>query len=102
MAERHGISSHTADLGLWVEADSREELYRAAVGALGEIMVSGKRDGEVEWLDIAISGEDPTDLMIRLLSEMVFLLDAQDLLTVALSLDRVGDCFLEGRLGGRR
>lgn len=99
MPSHYEITGHTADLGLVIAADNLDELYVAAVGALAEVMVKGPRDGQVEWLPVKLEGTDHTDLMVQLLNEVVYLLDASGLLVVAFELTELGPLKLAGRLG---
>ncbi|MCB2189269.1 MAG: archease [Deltaproteobacteria bacterium] len=99
MSSRIGPKDTTADLGLWVEADSLPELFESAATTLGEIMVLGPRDGEIAWHPLDISGPDYVDLLVRLLSEVVYLLDAHQLVTVACHISELQPARLSARLG---
>ncbi len=99
MAGRYGMEDHTADLGLWVEADSLTELFASAVGALAEIMVLGGRQGQVQWLPLNLEGADLAELLVALLNEVVYRLDAEGLVAVALEVSELTPVSLAGRLG---
>ena len=99
MTSGSGTLEHTADLGLWVQADSLEELFAGAPAALAELMVSGSRDGELAWLPVSFQGVDYAELLVQLLSEVVYLWDAEGLLTVAAKVVELTPGTLEGRLG---
>ena len=99
MRARHGTSAHTADLGLWVEADSLPELFSASALALAELMVSGPRQGRVQWLPLDLRAGDRAELLVELLNEVVFRLDAEGLICVALEVEELGPDSLRGRLG---
>jgi SHS2 domain-containing protein len=99
MATRHGTISHPADLGLWVEADGKEELFAAAATALAELMIKGPRNGEIQWLPLDLEGPDLAGLLVALLNEVVFCLDAEGLLTVALKISELKETRLTARLG---
>ena len=96
---RSGALAHTADLGLWVTADDPSQLFRAAVGALAELMVSGPREGRLAWLPLELSATDYPGLLVALLNEVVYLWDGESLLAAALELDELTPVLLRGRLG---
>lgn len=99
MTGRSGTVSHTADLGLWVEADTKEELFASAAAALGELMVKGPRDGEIQWLPLEMDGPDLAGLLVALLNEVVYRLDGEALLTVAVKVRELTETTLTARLG---
>lgn len=99
MNTRSGTVSHPADLGLWVEADTKEELFASAAVALGELMIKGPRDGEIQWLPLELEGADLADLLVALLNEEVYRLDAEGLLTVAVKVIDLTGATLSARLG---
>lgn len=94
-----GTTGHTADLGLWVEADTLAGLFESAPVVLAELMVEGPREGQIAWLPFGASGRDHAELLVALLSEVVYLWDAEASLVVAAKVRRVSDTFLEARLG---
>ncbi|MBU4565435.1 MAG: archease [Desulfarculus sp.] len=99
MSRGSGTMEHTADLGLWVAADSLEELFAGAPASLAELMVSGPRDGELAWVPVSFQGVDYAELLVQLLSEVVYLWDAEGLLTVAAKVSELTPGTLEARLG---
>jgi SHS2 domain-containing protein len=99
MPSRHGTIAHTADLGLWVEADSLPELFGAAVEALSQLMTKGSRNGDIAWLPVELDGQDQADLLVGLLNEVVYQLDARGLVAVALTISELSATRLAARLG---
>lgn len=99
MTSSRGTKSHTADLGLWLEADGEAELYESAAAALGELMYRGPREGEIAWLPLELSGQDRADLLVGLLGEVVYLADGEGLLTVACRVREATAVGLSARLG---
>ncbi|MCF8043608.1 MAG: archease [Desulfarculaceae bacterium] len=99
MTSGSGTMEHTADLGLWVQADSLEELFAGAPASLAELMVKGPRDGQLAWLPVSFQGVDHAELLVQLLSEVVYLWDAEGLLTVAAKISELTPGTLEARLG---
>lgn len=99
MTSGSGTLEHTADLGLWVAADSLEELFAGAPAYLAELMVSGPRDGRLTWIPVSVQGMDYAELLVQLLSEVVYLWDAEGLLSVAAKVIELTPGTLEARLG---
>lgn len=104
MTDAYGSEDHTADLALWLEADSLAELYALGVRALSEVVAGGAvaaspAPGEIAWLPLVLEGADEADLLVQLLNEAVYLLDAEGLLAVAWETGESSPVRLEGRLG---
>ncbi|MBI5523067.1 MAG: archease [Desulfarculus sp.] len=99
MGSRHGTLTHTADLGLWVEADSLPELMATAVEALSLLMAAGPRQGDIAWLPVDLEGQDHAELLVELLNEVVYCLDGEGLISVALEITELTPVRLAGRLG---
>lgn len=99
MTHRSGTAGHTADLGLWVEADTQAELFESAPVVLAELMVRGPREGGITWLPFSATGQDQAELLVALLSEVVYLWDAEAMLVVAATVREISGTVLEARLG---
>ena len=95
----YGTLEHTADMGLWVEAGDLADLLASAAVALAEVMVSGPREGEVGWLPLELEDDGPEGLLVSLLNEVIYRLDGEGLLTVALVVAEADERRLEGRPG---
>jgi len=95
----YGFLEHTADMGLWVEAEDLAGLLASAAVSLAEVMVAGPREGPVQWLPLALEEENAAGLLVALLNEVIYRLDGEGLLTVALEPAQVDERRLEGRLG---
>lgn len=99
MVSSSGTISHVADLGLWVKADSAEELFSAAAAALAGLMFEGPREGEVEWLPFSSQGADQAELLVHLLAEVVYLADAERRLVTEVKIDSLTGTKLKAELG---
>ncbi len=99
MSRRKGQISHTADLGLWVEADSRQELFCAAAKYLSELIFEGPRNSAQEWRDIALQGDDLSDLFVQFLNEVVYLADATGFIVSDCRIAQLEPPVLRARLG---
>ncbi|MEW5913309.1 MAG: archease [Thermodesulfobacteriota bacterium] len=99
MTSRCGLIEHTADLGLWVEAEGLGELFQAAALALAQVMVTGPRQGEPAWRELDLQGGDLAELLVQMLGEVVYLWDAEGLLVAAAQVQEVAPGRLRARLG---
>lgn len=99
----HGTLEHTADLGIWVEAQDLNQLFRRAALALGEVMFTVPAQGEPAWRDLELSCSDLVELLVRYLNEIIYLFDAEQSLCiaaqVAITLAPDGSASLRARLG---
>lgn len=99
MSSTSGTISHTADLKFWVEADSLAELFSSAASALASLMYQGSREAEIRWLQFSTQGDDLADLLVQFLSEVVYQLDAEGLLTASAKVITLSPDHLEAELG---
>jgi SHS2 domain-containing protein len=99
MGSSRGTIGHTADLKFWVEADSLEELFCSAPIALAELMYQGPRKDQPWWQSFSAQGDDSADLMVQLLSEVVYLADAEAKLVAGMEIARLSESSLDARLG---
>lgn len=69
---------HTADLGLRVRADDLADLFRAAAEGLFGVIVANPDSVQARGTErIALSAEDPEELLIAWLSELLFLFETK-------------------------
>ncbi|MFH1035351.1 MAG: archease [Pseudomonadota bacterium] len=99
MGNTWGTTPHTADLGLWLQADSLPELFATAVEALSGLMTGGTRSGQVSWLPLELEANDYAELLVQLLNEVVYRLDGEGLISVALTVQDLTPGRLACRLG---
>jgi SHS2 domain-containing protein len=99
MGRDTGTLEHTADLGLWVEAESPAGLMESAAVAVAELMYTGPREGEITWLEYTNEGSDRAELLVGLLSEVVYLADAERRLVAACQVREATAQRLLARLG---
>lgn len=74
------VFDHTADLGVEVSAATIEELYAAAAFALFDLLtdLSTVRAGIAR--EIVVTGEDPADLLVNFLREVLYMWNGGGLL----------------------
>jgi len=68
---------HTADIGIEVEAESLDELFKEAALALYSVMFSDKPSGDGEDCALSLEGTDELDLAIVWLNELIYIYDAK-------------------------
>ncbi|MBW6454816.1 MAG: archease [Trueperaceae bacterium] len=86
------VFDHTADLGLRVEAASREALFEEAGRALTALIVE-EPDAVVrerERLDVALTAADPADLLFDWLHALLVAFEVRHLLLVRFATEIVG------------
>ena len=67
------IFDHTADLGVEVNAATREELYADAVVALFDLLTEPSLVRPETGREMVVNGKDPADLLVNLLREALYL-----------------------------
>lgn len=73
--------AHTADAGLWIEADDLNSLFVEAARALFSLIVANGEAVETNTeLDVTVAGSDLEYLMVDWLSELLFVFESQQLL----------------------
>lgn len=94
------IFDHTADLGVEVSAATREELYAGAAFALFDLLadLSTVRAGIVR--EIVVDGEDPADLLVNFLREILYLWNGERFLIKTFSAREVKPLRLKVLLRG--
>ncbi|MBN1906226.1 MAG: archease [Deltaproteobacteria bacterium] len=83
------LLSHTADLGMIVKGDSCEGLFRNAGMALTDIMILSKGPMPGVKKEISIKGNDLPDLMVKWLSEILYLFEGEHLITTEIVVNQL-------------
>lgn len=99
----YSVFDHTADLGLDVKASSLEGLFETAAEALFDIMFERVLGGGGERIDldvvVAAAGQD--ELLVRWLSELLFLYDTKGMVFDAFRISTISERNLEAVVTGR-
>jgi SHS2 domain-containing protein len=74
------LFNHTADLGLMVKADSCEYLFKNAGLALMDLIILNKSHEPGVKTNISVNGTDLPDLMVKWLSELLYLFEGERLI----------------------
>jgi SHS2 domain-containing protein len=73
------LLNHTADLAIQVRGKDVKNLFENAAKALMHIMLRGNTSGKMSSVHISLSGQDPADLLVRWLGEILYLLQGEGL-----------------------
>ncbi|MDP2840251.1 MAG: archease, partial [Syntrophales bacterium] len=94
------IFDHTADLGVEVTGATLEELYAGAAFALFDLLtdLSSVRAGVAR--EIVVSGEDPADLLVNFLREILYAWNGDRFLMKACRIQEVSPRRLKALLRG--
>ncbi|HJK91587.1 MAG TPA: archease [Polyangiaceae bacterium LLY-WYZ-15_(1-7)] len=92
---------HTGDFAIELEAADAPEAYGLATRALLHLLTDAPETvRETTTRDIALEGVDPTDLLITLGNELLFLFEVEGFLAARLDVEHCDDDTLEGTLHG--
>jgi SHS2 domain-containing protein len=97
----HEWAEHTSELELWIEAESAEDVFTEALGAVAELMEGGS-GGAAARHEIAVSAPDRATLLAEWLNELVFLAETQGFVPGSIEAISIGDRELEARVAGDR
>lgn len=81
------LIDHTADLGMCVRGDTLEKLFENAGNALFEQMVRVKQVSKEKSLTVSVSATDLSDLMVKWLSEILYLFNGENLVIENIKVD---------------
>lgn len=73
------LIDHTGDIGIVVRAGSLEQLFIAAATAMFDILLEPAEEKSSRFFPIEVEGIDLEDLIVRWLSELLYLHDAKRL-----------------------
>lgn len=100
------ILDHPADMGLSVWASSQKELFIECIRALGSVLVDSETVEARHDKLVNIQARDPEQGLYKLLSELLFLFDAEKFLTAGVTIDDLsfdgGSFQMKIRLSGER
>ncbi|WP_117238043.1 archease [Thermus sediminis] len=70
---------HTADVGFYLEAESLEGLFQAALEGLLQVMFQNPPQGGKRRKRVVLEGEDLETLLVRYLNELIYLIQTKGL-----------------------
>ena len=92
------IIDHTADLGIVVKGGSIKELFVNAANAMTDLMVKADISGKGAKRKLIVEGEDLPDLMVRWLSEILYLFNGEQILVSAIEISSISPTRLQSKL----
>ncbi len=96
------ILEHTADVGVVARGASLKELFANAALAMSTLMADLKDVRQAEERRIDVEARDREGLMVRWLTELLYYLDAEELLFSRFAVDEMSDTHLRARAFGER
>jgi len=99
---RFEIMEHTADVGIVAHGDSLAELFANAATGMFAIMAELEDVRQTEERRIEVEARDHEGLMVRWLTELLYYLDAEELLFSRFVVEEVSETRLRARAFGER
>jgi SHS2 domain-containing protein len=96
----YDLLDHTADLGIVVKAGNEAELLARAAAALADLLYEPAGVGERETRPRTLHADDPEELLVRWLNELIVLRETEDFLWRRVEVDLESDRTLRARLTG--
>ena len=97
MTGRFEILEHTADVGLRLTGDTREDVFEAAARGLADLEGSWF-PGEGEERRTEVRGQDLPSLLVAWLDELLYLRDAEDAVFGGFAVEEVEDVRVRARV----
>jgi SHS2 domain-containing protein len=84
------LLDHTADLGFEITASGQTTLFKKAGFTLLHLMLGAVvPSGVTKTIKVSLSGDDPPDLMVRWLTEILYLLEGERLVVTDIKIDSI-------------
>ncbi len=96
------ILEHTADVGIVAHGSSLAELFANAATGMFAVMADLEGVRQTEERQIEVEGRDRERLMVRWLTELLYYLDAEEMLFSRFAVDEASDTRLQARAFGER
>ena len=96
------ILEHTADVGIVAHGASLEEVFANAAAGMFALMVEPDGVRPLEERHIDVEGRDREGLLVRWLTELLYYIDAEEMLFSRFVVDEIGDRRLRARAWGER
>ena len=92
------IIDHTADLGIIIKGGNIKELFVNAANAMTDLMVKADIREKEAKRKLIVEGEDLPDLMVRWLSEILYLFNGEHILVRAIEIGSISSTRLQSTL----
>lgn len=100
MQEGYRILEHPADVGIEAHGKSLREAFEYAALGLMSIIVDPTGIDPVEQRLLAITGTDPENLLVKWLSEILYLYDGQEFVLSDVTVERISPTHIEAFVTG--
>jgi SHS2 domain-containing protein len=94
-----GWAEHVGELELWVEARDEAGVFADALRAFGDLL--GEGEGEVEWREVTVEGQDRAVLLAAWIEELGFLAETEGFVPEAAEPLELGPRSIHARVRGR-
>lgn len=94
----YSILDHTADLGIKVTGSSKVDLFKNAAEALLSLMLRNRPVKATGTRELSISGYDLADIMVRWLSEILYLFEGEGLVVTGVVIESLSSMELRATL----
>ncbi len=94
------LLEHTADMGIEAKGDSLAALFRQAALGLRQILTCCTDIRHREEIQVEVRAQDPEELLVNWLNELLFLLEVRQLLPADFVIDSISDSRLRARVQG--
>ncbi|MBM3307380.1 MAG: archease [Candidatus Eisenbacteria bacterium] len=91
---------HTADVGIELEAPDLASALERAAAAMFDVMTDIERVGERWRAEVRVSGTDLQNLLVRWLSELLFVAESHGVLLSRFSVRRLDGLSVEAEVAG--
>jgi SHS2 domain-containing protein len=94
----YSLLDHTADMGLEIEASDPAGLFKKAGKALIHIMFGAIHSKGADTMKVSLIGNDLPDLMVRWLTEILYLFEGEHLVTTDIIIDSLSSSTIDATL----
>jgi len=102
MDKPYTLLDHTADLRIRVTGSDMADLFQNAGLALFDLINRADRLGSSEAIEVAVTGEDPADLLVNFLRELLFLWTGNEKLVKMIDVLHISDTAISARVSTDR
>jgi len=102
MKKRYTLLDHTADLRIRVSGTDPAELFKNAGLAVFDLITEPNRLNSQEEIEINVIGDDPADLMVNYLRELLYLWTGKENLVKKIEIILISDTTVSARVSMER
>ena len=102
MEEGYRILEHPADVGIEAFGHTLAEAFEYSARGLTSLIVEPASVDRLEQRFVSLKGTDPENLLVRWLSEILYLYDGEDFLLSDVNISRLSEGELDATLVGEK